>query len=120
MMVGKTDEHAQAVIDRAELAADVSQALQAIAYWQQMALGGPGGTSETWRAENVDAGTWFEVVESLTIRLRKALGRPMPCDFCHGAGTIEVDAGGPEPTELDCQRCFGDCDGKPWPKEGEG
>ena len=86
-----------------------------IGHWRQYCFGGPG--SQVWQLDIAKDVEWGDIAWSMAERLRKATGRPKPCEFCHGAGECDVDLGAGF-VGIECQACDGTGDGEPWEKDG--
>ena len=89
----------------------INKEIRVLSSYRQMCFGGLDG--DEWDDTIEETVDWGDIAWSITERLRKAVGRPQPCGFCHGAGFFDVDLGqGTE--EVDCRACDGLGDGEPW------
>ncbi len=93
----------------------INREISVLGMWRQYCHGGPGDERE-WDAAIEKEVEWGDIAWSVCERLRKATGRPMPCDFCHGSGRLDIDLGA-DFEEVECRRCGGTGDGKPWGEE---
>ena len=106
------DDRLKAALKESRLLyAAIDKEVRVLESYIRMCFGGLEG--DEWDDKVEQTIDWADIAWSITERLRKAAGRPQPCDFCHGAGFFDVDLGcGTE--ELDCRACDGLGDGEPW------